>query len=127
MIWKSTIADPHSRFGSRHEATSHFIAQRLTGAANVLFVLFFVWFVVRLAGAGRDQMVEQVRNPIVALLLALLIINVCVHMRIGMREIIEDYLDEARTNGLALMLNTMFALFVAGVALVSIGKIVFWG
>jgi succinate dehydrogenase hydrophobic anchor subunit len=47
-------------------------------------------------------------------------------MRIGMREIIEDYLD-GRTNRLAMTVNDMFALVICVVGLLCVAKIVFWG
>ena len=127
MIDKATIANPKTRYGSAHEATRHFMTQRITGALNIVFTLFFVWFVVRLAGAERAEMVGVVRNPFVAVILALLIVNVCVHMRIGMNEVIEDYIDEHKSNRLALAANTAFAIAVAVLSLVAIAKIVFWG
>ena len=61
------------------------------------------------------------------MILCLLIINVCVHMRIGMREVIEDYIDEHKTNRLALTANTGFATLVAVLTVLSVAKIVFWG
>ena len=127
MIDRAAIEDPKTHYGSGKKSTRHFVWQRVTGALNVLFTIFFVWFVVRLAGAGRTDMVEVVRNPFVAIVLALLIVNVCIHMRIGMREVIEDYIDEGPTNRLALGANTAFAFAVVVLTLVSIAKIVFWG
>lgn len=127
MIDKKTIADPESRYGSARAATRHFMVQRLTGMANILFLLFFAWFVVRLAGAERAEMVAVVAHPVVALILALLIVNVTAHMRIGMREVIEDYINEGRVNRFSLLCNDMFALGIALLALGSIAKIVFWG
>jgi succinate dehydrogenase / fumarate reductase membrane anchor subunit len=125
MIDKATIANPTTHYG--HGGTRHFIVQRITGALNVLFTLFFVWFVVRLAGAERAQMVEVVRNPIVAIVLCFLIINVCVHMRIGMNEVIEDYVDEGPANNLARTANSAFAIIVAALTVLSVAKIAFWG
>ena len=127
MIDRKIIADPAVHYGSPRAATRTFILQRLTGALNVLFLAFFAWLVVRLAGAGRAEMVEVIANPVVAIVLGLLIVNVCLHMRLGMREIIEDYLDEGRVNRLGLLLNDMFAVGVGLIALLSLIKIVFWG
>jgi succinate dehydrogenase / fumarate reductase, membrane anchor subunit len=127
MIDKKIIADPQSRYGSARAATRHFIWQRLTGMANVLFLLFFAWFVVRLAGAERAEMVAVVGHPLVAVVLSLLVVNIVIHMRIGMREVIEDYLHEGRLNRFSLLCNDMFALGIALLALGSIAKIVFWG
>lgn len=127
MIDKRIIADPQARYGSATAATRHFIIQRLSGALNVLFLCFFVWLVVRLAGAGRAEMVAVIANPLVAVVLALLLVNVCVHMRIGMREVIEDYADEERSNRLLRFVNDIFVAAIGVVGLVSIAKIVFWG
>ena len=127
MIDRAKIADPTTHYGSAHGATRHFMTQRITGALNVLFTIFFVWFVVRLAGADRAEMVSVVRNPFVAIVLMLLIINVCVHMRIGMNEVIEDYIDEGQTNHLAQRANAAFAILVAVITVISVAKILFWG
>ena len=127
MIDKTTIADPTTHYGSPRQSTRHFMTQRITGMLNVLFAIFFIWLVVRLAGADRSHLVETIRNPVVAIVLCLLIINVCVHMRIGMNEVIEDYLDDEKLNHLARRANTVFAVLVVAVTVISVAKIVFWG
>ena len=126
MVDKRHIADPATHYGSGTKATRSFRWQRITGAANVAFVCFLVWLVVRLAGAERADMVGLVANPLVALPLGLLVASVAVHMRIGMHEIIEDYL-EGRVNRLAQTANDMFALLIALLGIGAIIKIVFWG
>jgi succinate dehydrogenase / fumarate reductase membrane anchor subunit len=126
MIDKAAIANPKTKYG--HGGTREFIVQRITGALNVLFTLLFVWFVVRLAGADRAEMVMVLRDhPVVAIGICLLIINVCVHMRIGMHEVIQDYLDEERQNRLANVANNVFAVLVAVLTIFAVAKIVFWG
>jgi succinate dehydrogenase / fumarate reductase membrane anchor subunit len=72
-------------------------------------------------------MVEVVRNPLVALGVVLLIINVSVHMRIGMHEVIMDYLDEGKQNRLAVVANNVFAVVIPAVTILAVAKIVFWG
>lgn len=125
MIDKATIANPKTKYG--HGGTREFITQRISGALNVLFTIFFVWFVVSLAGADRAQMIETVRNPLVAVGLVALIVNVCIHMRIGMHEVIQDYLDEQKQNRLANTANNVFAIFVAAATVLAVAKILFWG
>ena len=124
MIDKAIIADPKTKYG--HGGTREFITQRISGALNVLVTLFFVWFVVSLAGADRAQMIETVRNPLVAIGLVALIVNVCIHMRIGMHEVIEDYLYEGQ-NRVANVANNVFAIAVATVTVLAVAKIMFWG
>jgi succinate dehydrogenase / fumarate reductase membrane anchor subunit len=126
MSDEARISNPRTHYGSPREATRHFMTQRITAALNVLFLIFFVWFVVRLAGADRAEMIGVVRNPLVAIVLCLLIINVCIHMRIGMNEVIEDYL-EGDIHHLAKRANAVFAVLVALVTVLSVAKIAFWG
>jgi succinate dehydrogenase / fumarate reductase membrane anchor subunit len=127
MIDKATIANPKTHYGSAKHATHWFKVQRLTGMLNVGFTIFFVWFVVRLAGAERAEMVEVIRNPFVAIALCALIFNVSSHMRIGMHEVIMDYLDEEKQNRLATIANNVFAVVVPAVTILAVIKIVFWG
>jgi len=128
MADKKTIANPATHYGNPGAATRGFKWQRMTGALNVVFLGFFVWFVVRLAGTGRADMVVVLQDhPVVSIVLALLVVNVCIHMRIGMREVIEDYVHEPRLTRLSMTLNDMFCLVIAAGGLLSIIKIVFWG
>lgn len=127
MVDHKTIADPGTHYGSPKAATRGFKWQRITAALNIALLAFLIWLVVSLAGGDRAAMVAIIANPLVALVLVALVVNVCVHMRIGMREIIEDYVHDPRLNRLSLGLNEAFVLFVGIVALGSIIKIVFWG
>ena len=127
MVDKRVIADPKSSYGSGKAATRAFRWQRLTGALNIFFLGFLIWLVVSQADVDRAAMVATVSHPLVALVLAALLVIVPIHMRIGMREIIEDYVHDARLGRLAMTVNDVFALLVALAALASIIKIVFWG
>ena len=127
MIDQARIANPKSRYGSARKATKLFRWQRITGALNLAFLLFFIWFVVSVAGQDRAGMIATIANPFVAVPLALLMINVPMHMRIGMLEVIEDYVDEDRTNRLLRTINDVYAIIVAVIAVGSIAKILFWG
>jgi len=124
---RSVISDPKSHYGSGKAATRHFITQRLTGALGILFTLFFIWLVVRLVGADRAEMLAVIGNPFVAVITALLLVNVCVHMRIGMLEIIEDYVVDPRLHSLSTLLNNLFCLAIALIGVLAIAKIAFWG
>ncbi len=126
MIDRKTIADPRTHYGDVKHATAGFKWQRITGAINILGLLFLIWLVVSLAGADRATFVTTVANPFVALPTAIMVVVAVIHMRIGMREVIEDYVH-GRTNRLALLLNDIFTLGVAILALVSLITLVFWG
>ena len=127
MIDKATISSPTTHYGSGKHATKHFITQRITGALNLAFLLFFIWFVISVAGQYRAGVLATIANPFVAIPLMLLFVSATIHMRIGMVEVIEDYIGDDRVNRLSHTLNTVFAILVAVIAIGSIAKIVFWG
>ena len=69
MSERAGIENPKTHYGSGKAATRSFIWQRMTGALNIAFTVFFVWFVVKLAGADRATMLAVVRNPVVAVMM----------------------------------------------------------
>lgn len=123
---KNTIADPRARYGNGPASTRHFITQRVTGLINIAFLLLLLFLVVRLAGQDRPDLVAVIGTPWIGLPLMVLIAIVAVHMRNGMRDTLEDYVH-GRMFSLAMMLNTLFCLFVALAGIAAVGKIVFWG
>ena len=127
MTELSRIANPKTKYGSGKHATKHFITQRVTGVLLLAFLIFFIWFVLSVAGQDRDGVVATIGSFWVAVPLTLLFVSVPIHMRIGMGESIDDYVGEDRTHRLAETVNTVFSILVAVVAIGSIAKIVFWG
>ena len=76
-----------------------------------------------LSGRTYPQAVALVGSPWVAVPLALAIVSVCIHLRIGLQVIIEDYVHGDGARVLLLILNTFFAVAVGAVALFAIVRI----
>ena len=126
IITRQTIANPRSHYGDAKASTRHFLLQRLSGVSNIVFLLLLLFIVVRLAGTGRSEMVSTIGSPWIGLPLALTLGILTLHMRNGMRDILEDYFG-GRIYRLYMMLNTLFCLIIAVVGIGSILKLVFWG
>ena len=126
VITRDMIANPKTKYGRAKASTRHFLTQRLTGVSNIVFLGFLLFIVVRLAGQDRPDMVATLGNAFVGLPLALLMVVVTIHMRNGLRDTLEDYFH-GRTYRFLMMLNTMFALAVATLGVLSVLKLVFWG
>ncbi|KZL15890.1 MULTISPECIES: succinate dehydrogenase, hydrophobic membrane anchor protein [Pseudovibrio] len=113
--------------GSAKDGTSHFWRQRLTAVANVFLISFFVILVIALQGADYASFTEALQNPIISTLLLLVILVGCLHMKLGMQVIIEDYFHSEGLKLLLIMGNIFFASFIALASVVAVLKISFGG
>jgi succinate dehydrogenase / fumarate reductase membrane anchor subunit len=106
------------------KGTSTFIMQR--GTAVVMLPLF-VWFLIGLIGQlgnSQAQMQSWLSQPVNGLLMAALVIIGAFHMRIGLTEIIDDYIHSGLRPVLS-GLNTLVAVIIAGTAAISALSLVF--
>lgn len=113
--------------GAAKTGVGHFIGQRVSAVALIFLVLWGVASAMRLSGAGYDEAVAWLQQPVNAALVALMIIAGCYHMQLGMRVIIEDYIGKPG-NKLALLILNLFVAWGAGVlAIVSLLKVAIGG
>ena len=102
--------------GAAHRGTETFWRQRMTAIANVPLVLFLILSIVTHIGAGYDEVHAYLAQRLVALALLALVISAAIHMRIGLKEIIEDYVH----GGIKIVAILLATFFAAGVGLASI-------
>jgi succinate dehydrogenase / fumarate reductase membrane anchor subunit len=113
--------------GSAKEGTDHFWRQRLTAIANVPLILFSLVLVIGLSGARYDQVLDVMMQPFVTLILALFILSVSLHMKLGMQTIIEDYVHKEPMRLLAVLGNLFFCIGIAAGGLFALLMISFGG
>jgi len=121
-----SLRTPLSRargLGSAHEGTEHFWWQRLTAAANLIALVFFVYTVFALAGATHGEVVRYFASPLTAALMLLLIVSVTYHMYLGMQTIIEDYVHSTGARIAALGINALFSFFIALASALAVLKL----
>jgi len=106
--------------GSARSGTDTFWRQRVTAVANIPLVIFLILSLVANIGADYAEVRAYLAQPLVAILLLALVINAAIHMRIGLKEIIEDYVHGG-AKVVAILLATFFA---AGVGLASVVAII---
>ena len=119
------MATPRARvrgLGSAHRGTETFWRQRLTAVANVPLVLFLILSIVTHIGADYAEVRAYFARPLVALPKLALMLSAAVHMRIGLKEIIEDYVHGG-AKVIAILLATFFAAGVGLACVLAILKI----
>ena len=119
------MATPLARvrgLGSARKGTETFWRQRLTAIANIPLVIFLILAIVTHIGADYGEVRAYLAQPLVALALLALVISASIHMRIGLKEIIDDYVHGGAKT-IAILLATFFAFGVGLACVAAILKI----
>jgi succinate dehydrogenase / fumarate reductase membrane anchor subunit len=103
--------------GAAHAGSTHWWAQRLTSVALIPLTLWFIYSVIHMSGARREDVVEWLGQPVTLVLMLALIVATFHHLQLGLQVVIEDYVHEEGIK-LASVLAVKAACFV--LALVSI-------
>lgn len=101
--------------GSAHSGTHHWLLQRLTALGNLVLMAFVL---VSFLGLGKHDyaaIVGWLVRPVPALAVALLIVSLFWHARLGLQVLIEDYVHEG-ANKVAVMVLLNLAMFGGGAA-----------
>ncbi len=110
--------------GSSNEGAHHWWHQRLTAAANLLLMLWFMASMALLPAHDHASLTAWLASPWAAVPLILLVVSTFYHFRLGLQVLIEDYLHGAGRFA-AMLALTFFTLGSAAIAIFSILKIAF--
>lgn len=99
--------------GSAKSGTEHWWHERLSAVASIPTTLFLIWLGMAVAGRDQAAIVALLAHPMIAMGLALSIINMLWHMRLGMQVIIEDYVHGGAKFWLLIANNFLVALLAA--------------
>jgi succinate dehydrogenase / fumarate reductase membrane anchor subunit len=113
--------------GSAKHGVGHFIAQRVSAIALAPLGLWALYSSLGLSRAGFDGTQAWLHAPLNAVLSILLVIASTVHMRIGMAEVVEDYIHKPSTKATLLVLNYFICALACIAAVFCILKIALIG
>lgn len=113
--------------GSAHHGSHHWLLQRVTAAGNLLTVLYLVFSILLLPDLSYDNAFRWLSQPAGALPLALLIVSVFWHARLGLQVMIEDYVHEQGTRFAAMLALNLATFAGAGFGLLCVIRIVVAG
>ncbi len=108
--------------GSAHEGTGHWWHQRLTAGGNLLLMLWLMVSLARMGSYDFAAMHAWLANGWVAVPMALLVLSVFYHARLGLQVVIEDYQhDETRV--VAMIVLNLFVVACVATAVFAILKV----
>lgn len=113
--------------GSAHEGAHHWLLQRFTAIGNLVLMLFLVISLALLPSYDYATMTGWASQTLPATALALLVISVFWHARLGLQVLIEDYVHDAGTRFGTLALLNLATIGGAAFGLVSIARIALGG
>ena len=115
--------------GAAHHGTHHWLMQRITAAGNLVMVGFFVISLLLLPDFSHATVFQWLSRPVASIAMAMLVISVFWHARLGLQVMIEDYVDDSgrRFAALLALRLAMFGgaaaglFFIARIAMVTAG------
>ena len=110
--------------GSAHEGAHHWLVQRFTAIGNIVLALFLALSLALLPNYSFATVTGWASQTLPATALALLIVSVFWHARLGLQVLVEDYVHDEKHIVCMVALNA-FALGGAAIAVFSILKIAF--
>jgi succinate dehydrogenase / fumarate reductase, membrane anchor subunit len=111
--------------GSAKEGVQHWWMQRVTAVALVPLTVWFVIWVVILAGSGADRaaFIAWLRDPVSAGVWVMLLIAAFYHGALGLQVVIEDYVGNDGARLALLILMRLAALLGCILGIVSVVKL----
>ncbi len=112
--------------GSAKHGAHHWWTQRLTAAANLILLPWFIASLVMLPAYDYATMAAWMSSAWVAIPLVLLIANLFYHIRLGLQVVIEDY-QHGETRIVLMLLLNAFVFIAAATGIFSVLRIAFTG
>lgn len=100
---------------SDHEGTTHARFMRLSSYALAPLGVLSAWWLDGLVGKTLEGVKAVIGHPFPAIVLILFGVVGMIHARLGMNEIIEDYVHDAALKEKALYWNRIAAIAIAAV------------
>ncbi len=113
--------------GSAKDGTDSFLLLRITAIALVPLTFLFVVIMFAFIGADHARAVALMGNPLVATVMLLFLIAGFYHMKIGVQDVIEDYIHHEAVKIALLLCVTLGAFALATASVFALLKLALGG
>jgi succinate dehydrogenase / fumarate reductase membrane anchor subunit len=113
--------------GASHSGTHHWLMQRFTAIGNLVLGLFLVISLLTLPDLTFATVRGWIGRPVPATALALLVVSVFWHARLGLQVLIEDYVHEHANKFACVALLNLAAFAGAAFGLLCIIRLALGG
>ncbi len=122
--FRTALAKVRGR-GAARSGTEDFWLQRMTAVAGVPLTIMAIVIAMLLLGRNQAAVAQILGSPLVAVIMLLFVICIVTHMKIGMQEILVDYIPDDSMKLTFLLANTFFCWAVGLVCAYAILKMSF--
>lgn len=113
--------------GAAKSGVAHWITARATAIALVPLVIFFLATMVAMVGAPYEDAQAYIAQPLIALGYTLLILIGLWHMKLGLAEVVADYIHTEGMKIFLLLLINFFAFGAGAACLLSVLRLYVMG
>jgi succinate dehydrogenase / fumarate reductase, membrane anchor subunit len=111
--------------GAAKSGTQDFWVQRVTSVAGIPLTVAVFVIVIMLLGRNQAAVAQILGAPLVAIIMLLFIVCTITHMKIGMQEILVDYVPDESLKLTLLLANAFFCWIVGLICAYAILKLSF--
>ena len=111
--------------GAAKSGTEDFWLQRVTSVAGIPLTIMAIVIGILLLGRNQAAAAQILGSPAVAIIMLLFIVCTIIHMKIGMQEILVDYVPDESAKLALLLANTFFCWAVGLASVYGIFKLSF--
>ena len=111
------------RLGSGKSGTGHFWWPRVPAIVLMLLVPWLVGTLVSMVGADLERVYDVFSRPYNAILMALFVVALVWHAKLGLQVVIEDYVHNRAAELALLVLNILLCSLGALASLYAIARI----
>ncbi len=113
--------------GSAHHGAHHWLLQRFTAIGNLVLMLWLITSFIILPDMSHATVSEYLSQPLAATAMALLIVSVFWHARLGLQVLVEDYIHQAGSKFAAIAALNLATLGGAGFGLFCVARLALVG